>query len=64
MSTPPVGKAQQADVAFRELSFEIQTLAQQYINEGAGSPEMRNAIRGILALCAGLQQVLQQALVG
>jgi hypothetical protein len=60
MSTPPTPKT--ADVQFRELSFEIQTLAQQYINEGAGNEDMRNAIRGILALCAGLVNVLQQAL--
>jgi hypothetical protein len=60
MGTIPTPK--QADVQFRELSFEIQTLAQQYINEGRGNEDMRNAIRGILALAAGLVNVLQQAL--
>jgi hypothetical protein len=64
MSTPPATRTVSADVRFRELSFEIQEIAQKYINEGSGSADMRNAIRGILALCAGLQQVLQQALVG
>jgi hypothetical protein len=49
-------------VRFRELSFELQTLAQQYVNEGAGNEDMRNAIRGVLALSAGLVNVLQQAL--
>ena len=67
MSTQPseasgASRAQQADVAFRELSFEIQTLAQAYINEGAADEGYRNAIRGILALALGLVNVLQQAL--
>jgi hypothetical protein len=62
MSTAAAAQARQADERFRELSFEIQTIAQQYINEGGDSPEMRNAIRGILALSAGLVNVLQQAL--
>jgi hypothetical protein len=65
MATPPTTGAQPlagADVRYKELTFEIMSLAQQYINEGAGSEEMRNAIRGILALSAGLVNVLQQAL--
>jgi hypothetical protein len=61
MSTSP-SPLQTADVRFKELTFEIMGLAQQYINEGAGSEEMRNAIRGILALSAGLVNVRQQAL--
>ena len=62
MNTTPAQRAQQADERFRELSFEIQTIAQQYINEGADNEAMRNAIRGILALSVGLVNVLQQAL--
>jgi hypothetical protein len=61
MST--VQQAQAADVRFKEICFEIQGLAQQYINEGTESPEMRNAIRGILALASGLTAVLNTALM-
>jgi hypothetical protein len=52
----------QADEKFREVSFEIQTLCQSYVNQGGNSEEYRNAIRGIMMLSAGLSQVLQWAL--
>jgi hypothetical protein len=53
---------QSADERFREICFEIQTIAQSYINSGEDSADMRNAIRGILALSSGLAQVLGVAL--
>jgi hypothetical protein len=61
-TTPKPISARQADEHFREVSFEIQTLAQSYINGGVDNEDMRNAIRGILALTVGLQQVLNFAL--
>jgi hypothetical protein len=61
MSTA-AAQGRQADEHFREVSFEIQTLAQSYINQGGDSEDMRNAIRGILALTTGLIAVLQSAL--
>jgi hypothetical protein len=63
MSTPPsAAQARQVTDSYRDLSFQIQGLAQDYIAGGADNPDMRNAIRGILALSAGLVNVLQQAL--
>ena len=51
----------QADERFREVSFEIQTLCQSYVNSGGDDPAIRAAIRGIMMLNAGLMQVLQWA---
>jgi hypothetical protein len=64
MSTAPTAsQARQADEHFREVSFEIQALAQAYINSGVDNDEVRSAMRGIMALTAGLSAVLQHALM-
>jgi hypothetical protein len=63
MSTAPKPQqARSADEHYREVAFEIMTLAQSYINSGVDNEEIRNAIRGIQMLTASLMRALELAL--
>jgi hypothetical protein len=59
MATP---QAAQVTDHFREVNFEIQRLAQEYVASGEENADIRNAIRGLLMLNAGLREVLTLAL--
>jgi hypothetical protein len=61
-TTPQASQARTVTDHFKEVSFEIQSVAQDYIKAGTDNEDMRNAIRSILALTTGLIAVLQSAL--
>jgi hypothetical protein len=50
------------DARFREICFEIMTLAQSYVNSGQDSPDMRNAMHGIVLMADVTTLALRSAL--